>query len=100
MFTKYKAGEEPGTTRQSQYSHVFDGMIGRYLLSRLSRVFCVHFNAEYDAVASAIRRYHRGLPGFEVADFPETTYRFATQAHEQIGNEVQFVDTGKPPEFR
>ena len=24
------AGKKPGTTVQSQYSHVFDGMIGRY----------------------------------------------------------------------
>lgn len=100
LFTKHKAGDEPGTTRQSQYSHVFDGMIGRYLLSRLSRVFCTHFAVEYDTVASAIKSYHHGLPNSEIADFPETTYRFATRAHEQVGNEVRFVDTGESPEFR
>jgi len=100
LFTKHVAGEEPGTTVQSQYSHVFDGMIGRYLLLRLTRTFCLYFPFEYDFVANAIKEYHHGLSGWEEADFPPTTYRFATTAQEQVGNEVSFVDTEIPPEFR
>ncbi|OGM90696.1 hypothetical protein A2755_04090 [Candidatus Wolfebacteria bacterium RIFCSPHIGHO2_01_FULL_48_22] len=37
LFTKHVAGSELGTTAGSQYSLVFDGMIGRYLLSRLTK---------------------------------------------------------------
>jgi len=100
IFTKHVAGNESGTTLESQYSHVFDGMIGRYLISRLTRVFCQHFAVEYNVVAEAIRSHHRRIPGYESAQFPRTTYRFATSARDQTGNEVAFADTGEKPEFR
>lgn len=100
IFTKHITGSERGTTVRSQYSHVYDGMIGRYLISRLSKVFCAYFNEEYVRVASAIQNYHHNLPGWREADFPETTYRFAVSANQQVGNEVQLADTGKKPEFR
>ncbi|PIP73250.1 MAG: hypothetical protein COW88_02560 [Candidatus Lloydbacteria bacterium CG22_combo_CG10-13_8_21_14_all_47_15] len=100
IFTKHVAGSESGTTLESQYSHVFDGMIGKYLISRLIKVFCLHFGVEYDIVAKAIRSYHRCIPGYESARFPATTYRFATSARDQTGNEVTFADTGEKPEFR
>jgi len=100
LLTKHVAGSESGTTIQSQYSHVFDGMIGRYLLSRLSKVFCIYFGIEHGKVSSAIRSYHHNLLSWREADFPKTTYRFESSASQQIGNNVQLVDTGKKPEFR
>lgn len=93
LFVKHVAGSEVGTTVMSQYSHVFDGMIGRYLLSRLTRTFCRFFAVEYLAVCSVIRDYHRSLSGWDVAEFPKTTYRFESRACEQVGNEVTLVDT-------
>lgn len=100
LFSKHIAGAEPGTTVESQYSHVFDGMIGRYLLLRLTRSFCLYFPFEYTKVANAFREYHHGLPGWTVAKFPPTTYRFAVAARDQVGNDISFVDTEIPPEFR
>lgn len=100
LFTKHVVGTESGTTVQSQYSHVFDGMIGRYLLARLSRAFCAHFSAPYEQVVSEIRNYHHAILAWKVADFPPTTHRFGTSAKDQIGNEVQLVDSGEQPEFR
>lgn len=100
LFSKHIVGTEPGTTVQSQYSHVFDGMIGRYLLSRLTKTFCASFNEDYAKVANAIKAYHRRIPEWRVADFPPTTYRFGNTAKEQVGNEVILADTGTPPEFR
>ncbi len=99
-FKKHTAGTEPGTTKQSQYSHVFDGMIGRYLLARLSRVFADHFHIEYAAIAQAIAAYHQNIPDWNSADFPDTTYRFGGTAQTQVGNDVVLVNTGVPPEFR
>jgi siderophore synthetase component len=100
LFSKHIVGTEAGTTVQSQYSHVFDGMIGRYLLSRLTKAFCTAFNEDYAYVADAIKAYHRGIPEWRVADFPPTTYRFGNTAKEQAGNEVTLIDTGILPEFR
>ena len=100
LFSKHIDRTEPGTTVQSQYSHVFDGMIGRYLLSRLTKTFCASFNENYAKVANAIKAYHRRIPEWRVADFPPTTYRFGNTAKEQAGNEVILADTGTPPEFR
>lgn len=100
LFVKHVAGSEVGTTVTSQYSHVFDGMIGRYLLSRLTRTFCRFFAVEYLSACSAIRDYHRSLSGWDVAEFPKTTYRFESRASEQVGNEVTLVDTDELPEFR
>ncbi len=100
LFTKHVVGAEYGTTVQSQYSHVFDGMIGRYLLARLSKAFCTYFPQPYERVALEIRNYHHAISAWKVADFPPTTYRFGTSAKEQVGNEVQFIDSGEKPEFR
>ena len=100
LLSKHVAGEEVGTTIFSQYSHVFDGMIGRYLLSRLTRSFCLYFPYEYSFVANAIREYHRSIERWDMAKFPTTTYRFATTAREQAGNDVTLVDTELAPEFR
>ena len=100
IFKKHTAGAEPGTTKQSQYSHVFDGMIGRYLIARLSRVFSTHFQVEYSTIAHAIAAYHHTIPGWDSADFPSTTHRFGGTAQTQIGNDVTLVNTGIPPEFR
>ncbi len=100
LFSKHVVGVEPGTTIQSQYSHVFDGMIGRYLLSRLITTFCTSFGEEYLKVANAIKAYHLRIPECRVPDFPQTTYRFGSTAKEQTGNEVTLVDTGVLPEFR
>ncbi len=99
-FQKHIVGTEPGTTVQSQYSHVFDGMIGRYLLARLTKAFCASFNEDYTKVVNAIRAYHRHIPEWKVADFPQTTYHFGNSAKEQAENEVILVDTGTQPEFR
>lgn len=100
LFSKHVAGSELGTTVSSQYSHVFDGMIGKYLLSRLTKVFCAHFNLTYERVASAICSYHHSIQKWNEAEFPSTTYKFGTSARDQTGNDVQFVDTGQAPEFR
>lgn len=100
VFAKHVAGEEDGTVVASQYSHVFDGMIGRYLLSRMSNTFCRHFNIPYKKVVGAVREYHHSIPGWDAAHFPSTTYRFAVSAREQADNEVQLIDTGEVPEFR
>jgi siderophore synthetase component len=100
LFSKHVAGDEPGTTVQAQCSQVFDGMIGRYLISRLINVFCKYFKTEYSNVSSLIREYHRSIPEWNKAQFPSTTYKFGTKAKEQIGNEVYLIDTGEKPEFR
>jgi siderophore synthetase component len=100
LFPKHIVGTEQGTTVQSQYSHVFDGMIGRYLLSRLAKAFCASFNEDYAKITEAIKAYHRRIPEWKVADFPPTTYRFGNTAKEQAGNEVILIDTGILPEFR
>lgn len=100
LFSKHIVGTETGTTVQSQYSHVFDGMIGRYLLSRLTKTFCTSFSENYAKVADAIKAYHHRIPEWRVANFSSTTYRFGNTAKEQAGNEVILVDTGTPPEFR
>jgi siderophore synthetase component len=99
-FIKHIAGNEPGTTLESQYSVVFDWMIGGYLISRMTKVFCQHADVKYTVVAEAIRSYHRSIPGSESARFPSTIYRFGKSARDQIGNEVALVDTGEKPEFR
>ena len=77
LFSKHIFGTEPGSTVQSQYSHVFDGMIGRYLLSRLTKAFCPSFDEDYTKVAEAIKAYHRRIAEWS-ADFPPTTYRLET----------------------
>lgn len=100
LFLKHVAGSEPGTTIESQYSHVFDGMIGRYLISRLTKVFCKHFGFAHSVVSLAIRNYHQRIPGFSIVPFPPTTYRFGETAQAQIGNDVQLVDSGEKPMFR
>ncbi|MBP9802369.1 hypothetical protein KBC40_02160 [Patescibacteria group bacterium] len=100
IFTKHIAGDEPGTTLESQYSVVFDWMVGRYLISRITKVFCQYFATEYSVVAEVIRSYHRRISGYESARFPVTIHRFVTSARDQIRNEVTLVDTGEKPEFR
>ena len=100
LFKKHVVGVETGTTVESQYSHVFDGMMGRYLLHRLIRSFCLYYPVAYGRVAHAIKEYHQGLSGWDIAKFPATTYRFGTTAQHQVGNEVVLVDTGLKPEFR
>jgi siderophore synthetase component len=69
VFTKHVAGTEEGTTIQSQYSNVFDGMIGRYLLERLTKTFCRYFGVRYNKVTQAIAAYHRSLPSWDAADW-------------------------------
>lgn len=100
QFAKHIAGLEEGVSREAQYSHAFDGMLGRYLLQRLISTFCKFFPFEPREVASAIREYHHGLSGWRVAAFPPTTYRFALAARDQIGNEVELAATGEIPHFR
>ncbi len=99
-FSKHVAGTEIGTTVQSQYSNVFDSLIGRYLLSRMTKVFCHSFNDDYTRVANAIKEYHHRIPEWKVSDFPATTYRFGGTAKEQNENDVVLVNTGITPEFR
>lgn len=100
LFSKHIVGTEVGTTVQSQYSHVFDGMIGRYLLSRLTKAFCESFHDDYAKVVGAIKEYHHNIPEWKISDFPPTTFRFGNTAKEQAGNEVTLIDTRVPPEFR
>lgn len=100
LFSKHIVGTEPETTIQSQYSHIFDGMIGRYLFSRLTKAFCFAFNENYIKVANAVRTYHHSIPEWRVPDFPSTIYCFGNTAKEQVGNEVMLTDAGILPEFR
>lgn len=100
VFTKHVAGNEPGTTVQSQYSHVFDGMIGRYLLLRLSNTFSRYFGTDVSYLSEAIKSYHHSIYGWTEADFPSTTFRFGQPASLQVDNEVQLVDSGEKPLFR
>lgn len=100
LFKKHVVGEEEGTTVQSQYSNVFDNLIGRYLLKRLTKTFCNYFRISYSKTTFAIRDYHCGLNGWKKAKFPKGTYSFSLSAKEQKGNEVFLVDTGEKPEFR
>lgn len=100
-FRKHVVGSESGTTEKSQYSHVFDGMIGRYLFSRLATAFCKNFTSySYETVCKEIKSRFLSIPGNRLDVFPETTYRFAASAGEQIGNDVELKDTKLPPEFR
>lgn len=53
---KHQVGLEPGTTRDSQYSLVYDNMIGKYLFSRLANVFCSYYtNYSYRSYLSRNR---------------------------------------------
>lgn len=100
-FKKHVVGTESGTTEQSQYSHVFDGMIGRYLFSRLATAFCKYFPSySYETVCKEIKSRFLSIRGNKFDVFPETTYRFASSAHDQTGNDVELKDTKIPPEFR
>lgn len=101
LFNKHVVGEETGTTIRSQYSHVFDGMIGRYLLARLTRSFCAYFTQyDYKIIASKIaERFHK-IPNNQISMFPETTFKFGNSANEQNGNNVVLVDSGIYPDFR
>lgn len=99
-FAKHRVGTEDGTSVESQYSIVFDNMIGKYLLSRLATVYSMFFDTDYVVVANAIRTYHRSITGWRCARFPSVTYRFDISARMQRGNEVKLVSTGQEPEFR
>jgi len=70
LFEKHIAGEEAGTTIQSQYSNVFDSMIGRYLIERMVKTFCDYFKINQHKTISAIKDYHRSISGWEKAKFP------------------------------
>lgn len=100
-FQKHIAGEEPGTTRESQFSIVFDNMISKYLLERLVKTFCLYFNKySKSLVEDSIRnRFHR-IPGNNLEMFPETVFKFEKSALDQEGNDVRLVDTGISPIFR
>ncbi|MEJ0001913.1 MAG: hypothetical protein WDN09_01895 [bacterium] len=101
LFNKHLAGEESGTTRQSQYSHVYDGMIGRYLLERMTKTFCAYYGRySYKIVAQEIARRFNLIPGNAIEMFPSTTYKFKNTAIEQDGNDVELIDTGESPDFR
>lgn len=100
QFVKHIAGREQGTTVPAQYSIVFDNMISKYLLTRIAKSFTHHFGIEYETVCAAMKEHHRSLSNWRMAQFPRTTYRFGSQAHEQVGNEVALVDTGESPVFR
>ena len=100
LFKKHIIGEEQGTTVRSQYSNVFDSLIGRYLLKRLIKTFCNYFKMDYYEIASAVKDYHHSIAGWEKAKFPKETYRFKLSAQEQQGNDVCLVDIGEKPEFR
>lgn len=101
LFKKHIAGEEHGTTKQSQYSHVYDGMIGRYLLSRLTKAFCTHFEKyDYRTVSKEIAHRFHLIPGNITDMFPSTTYKFGNTISEQQENDVILVDTGELPDFR
>lgn len=100
-FKKHVVGSERGTTEKSQYSHVFDGMIGRYLFSRLATTFCKYFPSySYETVCKEIKLRFLAIHGNRLDVFPETTHRFGISADEQRGNEVELKDTKMPPEFR
>jgi len=100
-FKKHIVGSESGTTKKSQYSHVFDGMIGRYLFSRLATTFCKYFTAySYEAVCEEIKLRFLSIQGNKLDVFPETTDRFNAPVEEQRGNEVELKDTKLPPKFR
>lgn len=101
VFKKHIVGSESGTTKKSQYSHVFDGMIGRYLFSRLATTFCKYFTTySYENVCKEIKLRFLSIQGNKLDVFPETTYRFSSPAEKQKGNEVELKDTKLPPEFR
>lgn len=101
LFKKHIVGEEAGTTKRSQYSHVYDGMIGRYLLARLTKTFCIHYQKyDYKTVVAEIARRFQLIPGNNIEMFPSTTYKFEKTAIEQEGNDVNLIDSGELPEFR
>ncbi|MFA6514808.1 MAG: IucA/IucC family protein [Candidatus Paceibacterota bacterium] len=101
VFKKHVAGEEDGTSKASQYSHVYDGMIGRYLFSRLTKTFCAHYEKfDYKTVSSEIARRFNLIPNNITDMFPLTTYKFGNSAKEQENNNVFLVDTKELPNFR
>ncbi len=82
LFEKHIVGEEKGTTIESQYSIVFDNMIGKYLLARLAKSFSEGFGIKYNEVTDAMCNYHKNLSGYEVAQFPTTVYKFGNSSLE------------------
>lgn len=101
ILKKHVVGSEEGTTEKSQYSHVFDGMIGRYLFSRLATTFCKYFPTySYETICKEIKFRFLSIQGNRLDVFPDTTYRFGKSADEQSGNDVELKDTKLPPEFR
>ena len=101
VFKKHIVGEEYGTSKASQYSHVYDGMIGRYLFSRLTKTFCAYYEKfDYKTVSREISRRFHLIPNNTTDMFPKTTYKFGNSATEQEGNDVVLIDTKELPDFR
>lgn len=87
--------------RETRPAIVYDGMIGRYLLSRLTKTFCKYYeNFDYKTVSSEIARRFHLIPNNITDMFPRTTYKFGNSALDQVNNEVILVDTGELPDFR
>lgn len=101
VFEKHVIGEEIGTTRESQYSHVYDGMIGKYLFARLTNTFCRYYNQyTFEEVANEIASRFHNIEGNITDMFPPTTFKFSNSAFEQTDNEVSLVNTNQKPIFR
>ena len=99
-FEKHIAGLEEGTTVSSQYSLVYDGMIGRFLFDRLVEAFCNHYDYSVENVQYAIKKRFLAFSDNYSGKFPDTIYSFDRHASEQEGNDIGLKDTGECPPYR
>lgn len=97
---KHIAGEEEGTTVESQYSLVFDRFIGKYLIERMVKVFCKEFGYNIKDVQDEIKKFHHFIDGWQIAKFPATVYKFNNRSLDQIGNSVKLITDGELPTYR
>lgn len=100
QFEKHVIGDEDGITRQEQYSHVYDDMIGNLLFKRMVRTFVEFYSKwNFEFVCNGIASLFNELTRKELFNlFPSTVYKFPKGPLQD--NHVRFIDSGERPLFR
>ena len=96
-FTKHLAGEESGTDRAKQFSHIYDHNVGHLLLERLTNTFIRDYpQYKYEQVTSEVATMFNSLFPEAKDIFPKETYKVG----KVVNNEVVMEKTHDSPMFR
>jgi len=96
-FTKHLAGEESGTDRAKQFSHIYDHNVGHLLLERLTNTFIRDYpQYKYEQVTSEVATMFNSLFPEAKDIFPKETYKVG----KVVNNEVVMEKTHDNPMFR